>query len=311
MQKDYNVYTLIKEDTGFFMRPKVAIIVLNWNNWTDTVECLSSLQQIDYPGYETIVVDNGSTDNSVSAIKLAHPGIEVLETHKNLGFAGGNNEGIGLALRNGADYVLLLNNDTVVDPKFLTRLVDAAESSPDIGIVGPKIYYFKEPKRIWFAGGKINYWSGNTSHIGELEDDEGQYDEARDTDFITGCTMLIKRKVIDSIGLLNDRLFLYYEDSDFCARAHRHGYRIIFVPSSVIWHKVSSTASKIKDIQFYYGTRNMFLFEKSNAGALHLLLFVPYYLIKFVAYNALVAALSMNFSRVGMILKAAYEGITG
>jgi GT2 family glycosyltransferase len=293
------------------MRPKVAIIILNWNNKADTLDCLRSLQGIDYPAYETIVVDNGSMDDSVSAIKLQYPGLALVETKKNLGFAGGNNEGIKLALQKDADYVLLLNNDTVVDSKFLDRLVDAAERSPDAGIVGPKIYYFKEPDRIWFAGGKINYRSGNTSHIGELELDEGQYDEVRDTDFITGCAMLIRRKVLDDIGFLDDRMFLYYEDSDFCARAHRHGYRIRFVPSSRIWHKVSSTASKVKDIQFYYGTRNMILFEKHNARPLDLMLFVPYYLVKFVAYNALAAALSLNFSRVKMILKAAYEGITG
>ncbi len=203
-----------------------------------------------------------------------------------------------------------MNNDTVVDPNFLSRLVEAAESSPGIGIAGPKIYYFTEPKRIWFAGGKINYRSGNTSHIGEHELDEGQYDQVRDTDFMTGCAMLIRRKVLDDIGFLDDRLFLYYEDSDFCARAHRRGYRIIFAPSSVIWHKVSSTAGKIKDIQFYYGTRNMIVFEKHNARTIDLLVFVPYYLAKFVVYNTMAAAISLNFSRAKMILKAAYEGIT-
>jgi GT2 family glycosyltransferase len=292
------------------MRPKVAIIVLNWNNKEDTLDCIRSLQGIDYPDHEVILVDNGSTDDSVSAVRLAYPALEILETHRNLGFAGGNNEGIRLALRKGVDYVLLLNNDTVVDPNFLSRLVEAAESSADIGIAGPKIYYFKEPKRIWSAGGKINYRSGNTSHIGELEMDEGQYDEVRDTDFMTGCAMLIRRKVLDDIGYLDDRMFLYYEDSDFCARAHRHGYRILFVPSSFVWHKVSSTASKVKDIQFYYGTRNMIIFEKHNAKPFDLMLFVPYYLVKFVAYNALTAALSLNFSRAKMIIKAAYEGIT-
>jgi len=292
------------------MMPKVAIIVLNWNNRVDTLECLQSLQSIDYIDHEVIVVDNGSTDDSVSEIKRQYPGLTLLETKKNLGFAGGNNEGIRLALQKAVDYVLLLNNDTVVDPKFLDRLVEAMESSPEIGIAGPKIYYFKEPNRIWFAGGKINYRSGNTSHVGELELDKGQYDEIRDTDFMTGCAMLIKRKVLDDIGLLDDRMFLYYEDSDFCARAHRRGYRIQVVPSSFIWHKVSSTASKVKDIQFYYGTRNMIVFEKHNAGPLNLVMFVPYYLIKFVAYNALSAALSLNFSRAKMILKAAYEGIT-
>jgi GT2 family glycosyltransferase len=276
----------------------------------DTIDCITSLKRIEYSNYHILVVDNGSTDGSVVGIKAAFPDIRLLETHENLGFAGGNNRGIKLALEDGADYVLLLNNDTEVDSNFLSELVKAAESSQGVGIVGSKIYYYSEPKQLWFAGGRINFYTGDTHHIGERELDEGKYDRIGDTGYVSGCSMLIKRKVLEDIGTLDETFFLYYEDSDFCARARRHGYRIVYAPASVVWHKVSSTAGKVKDLQLFYGTRNMLIFEKRNAGLQHLVVFLPYYFGKFVLYNTIVAVVSGNFSRARRLLKAAYEGMT-
>jgi GT2 family glycosyltransferase len=276
----------------------------------DTIDCITSLKRIEYSNYHILVVDNGSTDGSVVGIKAAFPDIRLLETHENLGFADGNNRGIKLALEDGADYVLLLNNDTEVDSNFLSELVKAAESSQGVGIVGSKIYYYSEPKQLWFAGGRINFYTGDTHHIGERELDEGKYDRIGDTGYVSGCSMLIKRKVLEDIGTLDETFFLYYEDSDFCARARRHGYRIVYAPASVVWHKVSSTAGKVKDLQLFYGTRNMLIFEKRNAGLQHLVVFLPYYFGKFVLYNTIVAVVSGNFSRARRLLKAAYEGMT-
>lgn len=289
--------------------PTVFIIMLNWNGKTDTLACLRSLQQIDYPLYRIIVADNGSSDGSVEAVRSTYPGITVIENGANLGFAAGNNTAIRYAMQNGADYILLLNNDTEVDPRFLSELVEAAEADPTIGIAGSKIYYYSEPKRLWYAGGSINLWKGDTRHVGENELDTGQFDEAKDTDYVSGCAMLIKRRVLEDIGLLDERMFLYYEDSDYCMRARRHGYRVIYVPGSVIWHKVSSTTGKVKDLQLFYGTRNMLLFEKRNAGLLRLLVFLPYYFGKFIAYNTVVALVQGQLSRAKVILKAAYEGL--
>jgi GT2 family glycosyltransferase len=291
------------------MKPKVDIILVNWNRADLTIECLRSLKAIDYPDHELIIVDNASTDGSAGVLKSSFPDARLFVNDRNLGFAGGNNVGVRYAVDNNADYVLLLNNDTEVDPRFLSELVAATEADPKIGIAGSKIYYFSEPRRLWYAGGSVDLWTGDTHHIGENELDAGQYDVAKDTDYVSGCAMLIKRRVLEEIGLFDERMFLYYEDSDYCMRARRHGYRVVYVPSSVVWHKVSSTTGKVKDLQLFYGTRNMLIFEKRNAGLLRLSVFLPYYFGKFITYNAAVALAKGDLARAKTIIKAAYEGL--
>jgi hypothetical protein len=289
--------------------PQIAIVILNWNNGPDVIECVESLRKSTYVNYRIYIADNGSSDNSVDDIQNAYPDIPLILNRKNKGFAGGNNPGIEHALEHGADFVLLLNNDTTVAPDFLGHVVCVAESDPATGIVSPKIYYYSEPGRLWFAGGVIDLWKGHTRHLGDLEVDQGQYDHVADVDFVSGCAMLIKRKVIEDIGMLYEPMFLYYEDSDFCARARHAGYRIVMAPEAKIWHKVSSTTGKIKDLQWFYGTRNMLIFEKRNASPLQLAFFLPYYAAKFVLYNALSAALSGDLKKSRLILKAAVEGL--
>jgi GT2 family glycosyltransferase len=292
------------------MNPQVTVIVLNWNARAITSECLESLRKVTYPDYTVLCVDNGSTDGSIPYMKELHPHVEFIANTVNLGFAGGNNVGMRSAMEKGSDYVLLLNNDTEVDPNFLSELINVAEGDPKIGIVGSKICYYDEPGRLWFGGGHINFWSGNAHHMGERELDDGRFDRTGDTDYITGCSMLIKRKVLEDIGLLDESYFLYYEDSDFCSRARKRGYRLVYAPASLVLHKVSSTTGKVKDLQLYYGTRNMLIFEKRNAGLLHLAVFLPYYFGKFVIYNTIAALAEGNLSRAKTLLKAAYEGIT-
>jgi hypothetical protein len=146
-------------------------------------------------------------------------------------------------------------------------------------------------------------------HLGDGEIDDGKYDQVIDTGFASGCAMLIRRKVLEDIGLLYEPMFLYYEDSDFCARALRAGYRIVMAPKARLWHKVSSTTGKIKGLQWFYGTRNMLIFEKRNAGPVRLAFFVPYYLAKYVIYNAIAAAMHGDLKKAAMILKAAAQGV--
>jgi GT2 family glycosyltransferase len=221
--------------------PLVYVIVLSWNGKNDTLECLASLRQLTYPNARIVVVDNASTDGTVDAIRLAFPNTELIVNTSNLRFAGGNNVGISWSLERGAEYVLVLNNDTVVDREFLSLLVDTAESNKQIGIVGPKIYYFDDPKRIWFAGGLIKWWRGRVTHIGIREEDNGRYDATTEVDYVTGCCMLIKRKVIETIGMLDERYYIYGEDVDLCVRASRSGYKSLCVPSSRVWHKLSAS----------------------------------------------------------------------
>lgn len=223
-------------------QPSVSVILVNWNGRNDTLECLHSLAKVSYAPMHIIMVDNASADDSVDAVKREFPSVEVIPNETNLRFAGGNNIGIKHALERGSDYILLLNNDTTVDAEFLTELVKAADADPGIGMVGAKIYYYDDPKRIWFAGGRIEWWKGWISHIGLREEDRGQYDTARAVDYITGCCLLVKRPVIEKIGNLDEQFFMYGEDVDWCLRVCKAGFRLVYEPKAKIWHKLSVSA---------------------------------------------------------------------
>jgi GT2 family glycosyltransferase len=219
--------------------PLVYIIVLTWNGKADTLECLQSLQKLSYPNYKIIVVDNASIDGTAEEVLQLYPTVALIRNSSNLRFAGGNNVGIKAALKNQADYILLLNNDTTVAENFLSHLIEAAGSDEQVGMAGPKIYYHSDPKRIWYAGGKIDWWSGSISHSGVRETDNGQFEKNKTTDYVTGCAMLVKKNVIEKIGILDESYFIYGEDADWSLRAVRAGFELLFVPKAVIWHKVS------------------------------------------------------------------------
>jgi GT2 family glycosyltransferase len=242
---------------------RVFIIVLNYNGRDDTLACLTSLNQLDYPAFTVLIVDNGSADDSVTAIRAQFPLVTVIEAGENLGFVGGNNLGLEHAHKMGAEYALLLNNDTVVALDFLRNLVDVAESDPTVGAVGPMIYYYEPPNMIWSAGGEVDLRHGiaRMIHIGETDD--GQFDSLPDpVDFLTGCAFLIKMSVYTQVGGLDPRFFLYYEDNEWCHRISRAGYRILFVPRAKIWHKISPLARESSPQVHYYMTRNRLLFLK-------------------------------------------------
>lgn len=243
--------------------PSVAVIILNWNGREDTLECLSSLQAVTYPNFKTIVVDNGSADGSVDAFKREFPAIEIIETGKNLGFAGGNNVGIKLALTREFDAFLLLNNDTTVDPYFLTALVEEIYSSDDVGATNSVIYYSGEPNVIWSAGGKLDWKTGISyqKHIDEV--DSGQL-KVEDVDYGVGASLLIRREAFQSAGLLDPEFFLYYEETDWCCRARDAGFRTVVVPDSKIWHKVSRSMEGNSCTQLYYFCRNRLHFLKKR-----------------------------------------------
>jgi hypothetical protein len=219
--------------------PLVYIILVTWNRKDDTLECLRSLQQITYRNYRIIVVDNASHDGTQEAVQKEFPSVEYIFNPTNLRFAGGNNVGIRRALDLQAEYVLLLNNDTIVAPEFLTNLVTAAEKNSKVGLTGAKIYYYDQPERLWYAGGNISWWKGWISHRGVREIDHGQYDNEEPTDYITGCCILAKRNVIENIGMLDESFFIYGEDADWSIRAARAGYLLLYVPSARVWHKLS------------------------------------------------------------------------
>lgn len=223
--------------------PLVHAIILNFNGKPFLLETLASVAQINYPNLKLIVVDNGSTDGSQAAVQEHYPHVLLLENGENLGFGEGNNVGMRYALQHGAEWVLLLNNDIAVAPDLLEHMMAVAATDTAIGILGPKIYYHDQPNTIWFAGARINYWAGLTAHRGIREVDHGQYDRLENSDYITGCAMLIRRETIESIGMFDPVYFpAYSEDADLSVRAARAGYRLIYVPQAKVWHKVSASS---------------------------------------------------------------------
>lgn len=236
--------------------PLVFIIVLNWNGKDDTLECLGSLQKLDYPNFETVVVDNGSDDGSEDAIRVAFPSVCFIQSGNNLGYAGGNNVGIMHAFSQGADYVWLLNNDTTVDPTALTALVETAQLDPSIAFVGSKIYYHDKPNVIWCVGGAVDLTlGGKTDHPGMGQEDNGQFDSISDVGYVSGCSLLASRDAIMAIGLLPEEYFLYFEETDWNIAAQRKGYRTVLAPTSHVWHKFEMQGS-YADRMLYYLFRN-------------------------------------------------------
>jgi GT2 family glycosyltransferase len=217
------------------VQSKLWVILLNWNGWADTSACLSSLQHLDYANCNILVVDNGSTDDSVQRIRGAFPDVEVLESGRNLGFAGGCNAGIVRALAGGADYVWLLNNDTTVDPAAARNLVSKAMSDPRIGAVGSAIYFADQPERLQaWGGGAVNFWLGRSRHFLKPVPD------AR-VEFITGASLLLTRAALEAIGFFDEAFFMYWEDADYSFRLRRSGWRLAVAGDSKVWHKGSAS----------------------------------------------------------------------
>ena len=238
--------------------PKVVTILLNWNGKEDTLECLHSLQRSSYSNFTAIVVDNGSTDGSVPAIRKEFPDLVVIKNRDNLGFTGGNNIGIRHALENGADYVWLLNNDTVIEPDTLAKLVAKAESSPDIALLSPVIHWHEDPDSIQFY---LSYVDWGTYNIISFSKEEHDRYADRSKDFsLWGTALLIRRHVLESLGLLDDSFFAYAEDAEYCMRVSKAGFRIDVEPTARVFHKNSrSTGSNTAPLQVYLRIRNQYL----------------------------------------------------
>lgn len=246
----------------------IYAVVLNWNNSEDTGECIGSLLKVVHPSLRVVVVDNGSTDGSGRRLKEAFPDVMVLQTGRNLGYAGGNNMGIRHALAHGAKWVLILNNDTVVDGHLLERLMEAAEEKPEGGIYGPKVLFYHEPERVQYAGTR-RVRLNRFEHVGSGKLDRNLQDPGTvETDWAAGCAMLVSSDVFRGAGLLDARYFLFMEEQEFSYRARRKGFKTYFVPRARVWHKSGVTFTKahgpLKDRrQIYFYTRNSLLWIES------------------------------------------------
>ena len=222
------------------------IVVLSWNGVELTLDTLRSLAACRLPeGWDvhTLVVDNASTDGSPERVRAGFPGVELLALAENRRFAGGNNAGLERALAAGADAVMLLNNDVVADPKLLEKLLAALEEQPGAGAVAPLIYFAPPTDTIWYGGGRCRPWLAHSSHRGLREQDHGQYRSIEDTGYLTGCCLLATAAAWRKVGLLDERYFIYAEDADWCLRARAAGYRLLFVPTARLWHRVSASSA--------------------------------------------------------------------
>lgn len=249
--------------------PPISIIVLNWNGAADTLACLDSLAALTYPNFNVVVVDNGSSDDSLARLRpygAPYP-LTLLETGRNLGYAGGNNVGMRYALEHGADFVLVLNNDTVVAPDMLEHLQDAALRYPNAAAFSAKIYFFDEPNRIWYAGVNWNDKLSRFIHIGEGEfDDNQRFSKTSEVDYACGCVFFVSAERLHEIGLLNEDFFLYYEETDWCFRARERGHASIYVPGAKVWHKISqSFGGERSPLAIYFITRNRLLWARRHA----------------------------------------------
>ena len=337
------------------MEPKVTIIILNWNGWHDTIECLESLYQIEYTNYDVIVVDNKSEDDSLNKIQtycegklkvnskffdhepnnkpieiyeyfqeelehlkpnpknshlISNKKLTIIKNDENYGFAKGNNIGMRYALKNlDPDYILLLNNDTVVDKNFLDEMIKNSEI-PEIGFIGPKIYYYNYNGRndfINFAGGRLNLLNGSAKHIGIGEIDNGQYDQTKKVDYVEGSCILIKKEVLYEVGLLDAGYFAYWEEIDLCMRGLKQNYFSLYVPNSKIWHKISSSSDEVTKI--YYLTRNSLWFTKKYAKNTQYVLFIVYFLLFEFWFKCLFYALYHKDKSFISFIKGVKDGI--
>ena len=243
--------------------PSVHFVIINWNQPELT------LSELDYPNFRIVLVDNGSSDDSVALIRQAYPDVILIETGENLGYSAGNNVGIRYAIDHEADYVFLLNNDTVVDKYMLSRMVAAGEAGSSIGMVGPTIYYFDPPDMLWSAVNSIDWARGQIIRHGLNEVWPQATDDAppQRVDYVDSCAILVKREVIEQIGVLDEAFFINFDDADWNMRARQTGFEITYVPAARVWHKVSAAMGQASPATTYYMTRNSLLFFwKHNRG---------------------------------------------
>jgi hypothetical protein len=286
--------------------PRISIVIPTYNKRKDVLECLHSLRKLYYPNYEIIVVDNGSTDGTSNAIERLFPEVKLVKSRSNLGVTGGRNLG---AKHSSGEYIFFLDHDTTVNEKILVELMRAMHNNPKIGIVGPAIYYYSDPKRIWALGTSINMLTGRVSFNHEGKIDHGKFVKAMEVQILPAA-FLVRKEVINKVGLFDDIFFAVYEDTDFCFRVKEAGYKVLCVPTAKVWHKVSPDERKsIVGVlsRAYLVSRNRIIFMKkhSNSFLAFIVFFLPVYLI----YYSLHAFCLNRIDWLKSFLKGTVSGI--
>lgn len=271
METDAEATATLGEDRSEW--PEVAIIVLNWNNYEDTAECLSSLSDLNYPNYQVNLVDNGSTDGSIERLETEFEWCEIIKNRSNVGFAAGVNVGIRRALDSGSDYVLLVNNDMVLDSKTLASLIRTSESHDRVGITTGIIKKMSSGE-VSYAGGKLNILTLSPSKISELQADSNPYE----TEYVTGALMLLSANFLETEGLFDEQFFFGMDDADLSWRAHCNGWKLLVDPDVSATHRVSSTAGGENAFCYYHSTRNRLYLASKSLSPIQQLVFISFFI---------------------------------
>jgi GT2 family glycosyltransferase len=256
--------------------PKVYIVILNYNSYEDTVECLDSIKAIDYPNYNVVIVDNKSTDGSGIKIKEKLKDILFISSNDNKGYANGNNLGIEYALKNGAEYICVLNNDVVVETDFLTKVINKFKDDSTLGIVGSCICDYYERDKIQSFGAYINLYTGLAQANYKGYEYKSLKDKVKEVDYLGGACFVVKRDVFSKIGTIPENYFLFFEETEFCFKAKKAGFKLICLKDSRVYHKGSSTISKFAGLSYYFLNRNRVVFMRRNSNLFQMIIFLLY-----------------------------------
>jgi GT2 family glycosyltransferase len=286
------------------MHPPVTLIIVAWNQLEKTLACLETVAALNYPRLDTILVDNGSDPPLAEAVTGRFPAVEVIRLPHNIGFAGGYNAGMRRGLERQSDYFLLLNNDTELATGVVEHLVAQMATAPNVGLVTAKIYYADEPDRIWTVGNNLNVFL-DLKDGGDNQIDRGQWSGARDIDFAPFCGILIRREVIERVGLLDEGFFLYYEDMDYCRRARLAGYRLRLSSDAHIWHAVSASTGGLETpVKRYWLAQSSGRYFRKHGRGARMALIVPFRLASAIKTTA-----RLLLNRRGDVARAYWGGL--
>jgi GT2 family glycosyltransferase len=283
--------------------PLVSIITINYNQPKITCEFLRSLRKLSYTNFEVIVIDNASSEDPTQQITSEFPSVRFYRTTKNLGFSGGNNVAMKLAL---GDYFFIVNNDTeIADVNLLEKLIEPFEKNPLVGMASPKIRYFDFPETIQFAGyHKINSFTGRNSQVGDREIDKGQYDKSGLTNYANGAAMMVKREVTQKVGVFTDHFFLMYEELDWSAQTIKYGYQIFYQAEVYLLHKESMSVGKTSPLKVYYNNRNRIMFMRRNTNFIEFACFLFYLVFLTIPKNVFTFLVKRQFEHLKAFAQA-------
>ena len=290
------------------LNKKIAIIIVNWKQYELTINCLLSLEKLEYKNFKVIIVDNESNFEKVNKIKSDFTKVEVIESKENLGFASANNIGIKYAIKNKFEYVMLLNNDTEVNKEFLTPLLNSFKNDNSLGAVQPLIMNYNNRAKVWNAGGYLNIFFGFPYTNNKLNN------KKRQIDWITGCCIVLKTKVIKKVGLMDEDFFAYYEDVDWSLRIKKLGYKLGVVESSVIFHHGTKSSNNsnfegnLSHLVHYLNIRNHIYLVKKHSDKFNFIGVLFYQFLKILFYS-IYFILRLRFSKLKMVYRGLNDGI--